>query len=229
MEEEIEFCIEVRKLCKRYNILFIADEVRMGCCKTGRFLSSDWMGPENKPDLVCLGKGITGGAYPASFVLGNNEVMTLFKPCQTGSTYGCTAMAVATVRAALAVYDEEQLQKRARAIHAQWVAETSTWTMPWFRYAPAFGADMNLMLDTAYEQRPEHITPRRLSLLCASKGLLVFPGFNGRVRLGVAMTISDEDLQKGFAILKEALEEIPLYGEIEGSEEGTLAISKIFN
>lgn len=229
MEEEINFCIEVRKLCKRYNVLFIADEVRMGCCKTGKFLSSDWMGPENKPDMVALGKGISGGAYPASFVLGNDDIMTLIKPCQTGSTYGCTAMAVAAVRAALSVYDEEKLEERARDIHAKWVAETSTWTFPYLRYAPAFGADMNLFLNVEYQNRPENVTPRRLAMLCGSKGLLVFPGFNGRLRLGVALTISDEVLLQGFRILKEALEELPEYGEIEGSEEIALGIAKVFN
>ncbi|KAF7557738.1 hypothetical protein G7Z17_g474 [Cylindrodendrum hubeiense] len=219
MEEEINFCIEVRKLCKKYNILFIADEVRMGSCKTGRFLSSDWMGPENKPDMVTLGKSISGGAFPASFVLGPDEVMTKMKPYHSVSTFSMSSMAVAAVQAALKVYEEDNLQQRARDIHAKWAAETSTWNFPYLRYAPGFGADLNLLLDEEYQNRPENISPRRLSLLCVSKGLLVFPGANGRVRLGVALTISDEDLFQGFKILKEALDELPLYGDIEGSEE----------
>ncbi|CAG9982338.1 unnamed protein product [Clonostachys byssicola] len=219
MDEEINFCIKVRQLCKKYNILFIADEVRMGSCKTGKFLSSDWMGPENKPDMITIGKSIAGGAYPSSFVLGPNEVMNKMKPYHSVSTFSMSVMACAAVRTALRVYEEEGLADRARAIHEKWVKETSTWNFPWLRYAPAFGADLNLLLDPEYEKRPENISPRRFSLLCASKGLLVFPGPNGRVRLGVALTISDEDLLKGFQILKEALEELPLYGEIEGSEE----------
>jgi 4-aminobutyrate aminotransferase-like enzyme len=60
-EEELNFAIGVRQLCKKYNILFIADEVRMGSGKSGKFLCSDWMGPENKPDMVVMGKSITGG------------------------------------------------------------------------------------------------------------------------------------------------------------------------
>lgn len=228
MQEEVDFCIELQKLCKKFNILFIADEIRMGSCKTGKFLSSDWMGPEHKPDLVVLGKGISGGIYPASFVLGNNDTMTLIKSCQSRSTYGCTAMAVTAVRTALSVYEEERLQERARDVHAKWVAETSTWNFPYLRYAPAFGADLNLLLDVAYENRPEHVTARRLAMVCASKGLLVAAGFNGRVRLGVALTITDEELFEGFKILKQSLEELPLYGEIEGSEEGNLSIAKIF-
>ncbi|KAK1511207.1 uncharacterized protein CCOS01_14969 [Colletotrichum costaricense] len=217
--EEIDFCIGVWKLCKQYNILFIADEVRMGSCKTGRFLSSDWMGPEHKPDMVTMGKSISGGVWPTSFVLGPDEVMNKMKPYHSVSTFSMSSMAVTGVTTALDIYEEENLQQRARDIHAKWSAETSTWNFPWLRYCPAFGADLNILLDTEYESKPANITPRRFSLLCASEGLLVFPGPNGRIRLGVALTIPEEDLFQGFKILKKALEELPRYGEIEGSEE----------
>ncbi|EXF75578.1 hypothetical protein CFIO01_06314 [Colletotrichum fioriniae PJ7] len=186
MEEEIDFCIGVWKLCKQYNILFIADEVRMGSCKTGRFLSSDWMGPEHKPDMVTMGKSISGGVWPTSFVLGPDEVMNKMKPYHSVSTFSMSSMAVIGVTTALDIYEEENLQQRAQDIHAKWSAETSTWNFPWLRYCPAFGADLNILLDTEYESRSENITPRRFSLLCASKGLLIFPGPNGRIRLGVA-------------------------------------------
>ncbi|EQB53418.1 hypothetical protein CGLO_06855 [Colletotrichum gloeosporioides Cg-14] len=219
MEEEIEFCIGVRKLCKQFNILFIADEVRMGSCKTGRFLSSDWMGLEHKPDMVTMGKSISGGVWPTSFVFGPDEVMNKMKPYQSVSTFSMSSMAVTAVTTALQIYEEENLQQRARDIHAKWVSETSTWKFPWLRYCPAFGADLNILLDTEYQTRPEKITPRRFSLLCASKGLLVFPGPNGRIRLGVALTIPDADLFQGFKVLREALEELPHYEYIEGSEE----------
>jgi ornithine--oxo-acid transaminase len=219
MQEEIDFCTKVRQLCKKYNVLFIADEVRMGSCKTGKLLSSDWMGPENKPDIVAIGKSITGGAYPASFVFGSDEIMTNVKPYHSLSTYSMTSMACAVVQASLGVWEEERIEQRALDIHSKWVKETSTWRFPYLKYASAFGADINLFLDEEYENREERISPRRFSLLCVSKGLLVYPGPNGRVRLGVALTVSDNDLYEGFRILKEALEELPLYGEIEGSEE----------
>ncbi|KAK1840825.1 hypothetical protein CCHR01_16534 [Colletotrichum chrysophilum] len=175
MEEEIEFCIGVRKLCKQYNILFIADEV--------------------------------------------HEVMDKMKPYQSVSTFSMSSMAVTAVTTALQIYEEENLEQRARDIHAKWVSKTSIWKFPWLRYCPAFGADLNILLDTEYETRPEKITPRRFSLLCASKGLLVFPGPHGRIRLGVALTIPDADLFQGFQVLREALEELPHYEYIEGSEE----------
>lgn len=104
MEEEIEFYISVRKLCKQYNILFIADEVRVGSCKTGRFLSSDWMGPEHKPDMVTMGKSISGGVWPTSFVFGPDEVMNKMKPYQSVSTFSMSSMAVTAVTTALQVF-----------------------------------------------------------------------------------------------------------------------------
>ena len=78
---------------------------------------------------------------------------------------------------------------------------------------------MNLFFDEAYAHHDTRITPRRFTLLCASKGLHAYPAHGGRVRLGVSLTISDEDLYRGFAILRSALEELPLYGEIELDRE----------
>lgn len=218
MEEEIEFCVKVRQLCRKFNILYIADEVRMGSCKTGKTLSSDWMGPENKPDMIAMGKSISSGAYPASFVLGPDEVMKRVKPYHSLSTFAATPMACAVVNASLDVWEQEGLEQRARDIHLKWTAEIASWSFPYLQYATAFGADMNLFFDETYAQREENITPRRFTLLCASKGLHVYPAPGGRVRLGVALTISDEDLYRGFAILKASLEELPLYGNIELDE-----------
>ncbi|KAF9873935.1 hypothetical protein CkaCkLH20_08669 [Colletotrichum karsti] len=219
MEEEIEFCIQVRQLCKKYNILYIADEVRMGACKTGKTLSSDWLGPENKPDMIVMGKSISGGAYPASFVLGSDEVLTNVKPYHSLSTIASTPMACAVVEASLDIWETENLPQRALNIHKQWKKEISSWSFPYLRYATAFGADMSLFLNEEYETREEKITARRLMLLCANKGLLVYPAPRGRVRLGTALTISNEDLLEGFRILREALTELPLYGDIELDEQ----------
>lgn len=187
----------------------------MGSCKTGRLLSSDWLGPDNKPDMIIMGKSISSGAYPASFVLGPDPVMKKVKPYHTLSTFAGTPMACAVVNASLDIWEEESFEERAQDIHQKWIIEISSWNFPYLRYATAFGADMNLFFNEDYANRPENITPRRFTLLCASKGLHVYPAPGGRVRLGVALTISDEDLYKGFSILKSALEELPLCGEIE--------------
>lgn len=121
MEEEISFCVGVRKLCKQYNVLFIADEIRMGSCKKGTFLSSDWMGTEHKPDIMTMGKSISGGVWPTSCVFGLDEVMNKMKPYQSVSIFSMSSMAVIAVTTALGIYEEEKLQQRSRGIHSKWV------------------------------------------------------------------------------------------------------------
>ncbi|KAH1590486.1 hypothetical protein KXX34_004850 [Aspergillus fumigatus] len=210
-EEELNFAIGVRQLCKRYNILFIADEVRMGSGKTGKFLCSDWMGPENKPDMVVMGKSITGGAYPASYIFGNHEVMDLIGGYEPVATFGMAPAAIAATRATLEIIDEEKLVDRATWIGQVWKKETAGWSMPWLDYTTNRGADLGLYLKRTRNPR---LTTRRLSMLCLHKGILTYPD-GDRVRMGVALNIPEADLLRGMAILKEALLELDDYDEIE--------------
>ncbi|KAH7120365.1 pyridoxal phosphate-dependent transferase [Dactylonectria estremocensis] len=211
-EEELDFAKSVRQICKKYNVLFISDEVRQGAGKTGKFLSSEWMGPENKPDMVTMGKSISGGAYPASFVLGSNEVMTLVKPYQSASTFAMAPQANAAVLATLEVIDEEKLIERALYLEAKWKETTATWSIPFVRYYTSRGGDMNLVIDESFKG----VSARRIARLAYQKGALMYSQ-PGRVRLGVALTITDEEFEKGMAILKETLEEVQDYASIPGS------------
>ncbi|KAJ6188707.1 ornithine aminotransferase [Penicillium mononematosum] len=210
-EEELNFVIGVRQLCKKYNILFIADEVRMGTGKTGKFLCSDWMGLENKPDLVVMGKSITGGAYPASYIFGNNEVMDLVGGYESVATFGMAPAAIAATRATLKIIDEEKLVDRATWIGQVWKKETADWNMPWLDYVTNRGADLGLYLKRTGNPR---LTTRRLSMLSLHKGILTYPD-GDRVRMGVALNIPEADLRRGISILKEALLELDDYEEIE--------------
>lgn len=186
----------------------------MGAAKTGRFLSSEWLGPECKPDIITMGKSITGGAFPASYILGTKEVMSLVGPYETASTFAMSPMAVAVTQAALGIIDDENLLQRATSIGKQFEEVASTWKHPFIEFTTARGADLNIKLVANYPNT--RVTARRIALLCYHKGLLVFP-LTGRVRMSVAMTITDELLQKGFAILKEALDEVTEYDSIPGS------------
>lgn len=101
----------VRDICTKNNVLFIADEVQTGLARTGRFLCVDH---ENvKPDLLILGKALSGGMYPVSAVLANDEVMLTIKPGEHGSTYGGNPIACKVARAALEVLIEENLTENA--------------------------------------------------------------------------------------------------------------------
>lgn len=170
------------------------------------------MGPENKPDMVTMGKSISGGAYPASFVLGSNEVMTLVKPYQSASTFAMAPQANAAVLATLRAYDEENLVERALHIQTKWKETTSSWKIPFVKYYTSRGGDMNIVVDESFKG----VTARRIARLGYQKGALMYSQ-PGRIRLGVALTITDEEMDKGLAILKEALDEIQSYAGIPGS------------
>ncbi len=95
------------ELCKKYNVLFVADEVQTGLGRTGKLLACDH---ENvKPDILILGKALSGGVYPVSCVLANNEIMLTIKPGEHGSTYGGNPIAAKVAIAALDVIQEEKL------------------------------------------------------------------------------------------------------------------------
>jgi len=104
----------VRRLCTQYNVLMIADEVQTGLCRTGAMLAVDHEGV--KPDLVVLGKALSGGVYPVSAVLASDEVMLTIRPGEHGSTYGGNPLGCAVAIAALEVLVNEKLAQNAAAM-----------------------------------------------------------------------------------------------------------------
>ena len=101
----------VRKLCDKYNVLFIADEVQTGIARTGKMLATDY--EDAKPDILILGKALSGGVFPVSAVLANDDVMLCIKPGEHGSTFGGNPLACAVAKAALEVVIDEDLAKNA--------------------------------------------------------------------------------------------------------------------
>jgi ornithine--oxo-acid transaminase len=101
----------IRALCDKYNVLMIADEVQTGLCRTGKMLACDYAGV--KPDVLVLGKALSGGVLPVSAVLANNEVMLTIKPGEHGSTYGGNPLACAVAMEALKVLVDENLAENA--------------------------------------------------------------------------------------------------------------------
>ena len=101
----------VRDLCNKYNVLFIADEVQTGIARTGKMLATDY---ENaRPDILILGKALSGGVFPVSAVLADDSIMMCIKPGEHGSTYGGNPIANKVVMAALEVVKDENLCKNA--------------------------------------------------------------------------------------------------------------------
>ena len=105
------YLAEAKKLCEKYDVLFIADEIQTGIGRTGKILAVDY---ENvKPDILILGKALSGGVYPVSAVLANDNVMGVIKPGQHGSTFGGNPVAAAVAIEALQVIKDENLAENA--------------------------------------------------------------------------------------------------------------------
>lgn len=105
---------QAKELCEKHNVLFMADEVQTGIARTGKLLAVDH---ENvRPDVLILGKAISGGVYPVSAVLADDEIMNVIKPGQHGSTFGGNPVAGAVAIAALQVIEEEKLAENAEAL-----------------------------------------------------------------------------------------------------------------
>ena len=101
----------IRTLCDKYNVLFIADEVQTGIARTGKMLATDF--EEARPDILILGKALSGGVLPVSAVLADDEIMMCIKPGEHGSTYGGNPLACAVAKAALEVIKDENLEDNA--------------------------------------------------------------------------------------------------------------------
>jgi ornithine--oxo-acid transaminase len=121
-----DYMLKANELCNKYNVLFIVDEIQTGIARTGSLLAvcgncsceykCEKQSTYATPDILILGKALSGGAYPVSAVLANNSIMNVIKPGQHGSTFGGNPIAAAVAIAALKVVNEEQLIKNARVL-----------------------------------------------------------------------------------------------------------------
>ena len=189
------------------NILFIADEVRQGAGKTGKFFSFQHLGDDVKPDIVAMGKLITGGFYPQSFIMGMDTIMASVGPYEMASTYGFSPLAIAAADATIEVFDDENLVERAVHLGDLWREAVESWHHPLVDYVAQIGADSNLIL--------RGVKPSRVAALCMHRGLFVYSKANG-LRLSFVMNIAGELLLRGSAILRSCLDDINNYGSIEG-------------
>lgn len=207
VEEERVYARGVYDLCKQYNVLFIADEVRQGAGKTGKFLSYEHLGEDCKPDVVTMGKSITAGVYPQSFILGHNKVMSLIGPFEMASTFGYTPLGIAAAQATIETIETENLLDRASELGRKWKAIVEGWNHPKVNYVFVMGADSNLFL--------HHTDGPRFAALCMHKGLFSHPRPDG-LRLSFPLIMTDAELEAGAAIIREALDEVDQYQAIPG-------------
>jgi ornithine--oxo-acid transaminase len=186
------------EMCKANNVLFIADEVQTGIARTGKLLACDH--EEVRPDVLILGKALSGGAYPISAVLADDDIMLTIKPGEHGSTFGGNPLAARIAVAALEVIKEENLAERAekmgvifrdglKAIRSDMVAEVRGKGL------------LNAMVITPKNGK----TAWDVCIKMAELGLLAKPTHDHIIRFAPPLVIEEEDLKKALQIVETAL------------------------
>ena len=178
------------ELCKKYNVLFIADEVQTGIARTGRLIACHH---ENvQPDILILGKAISGGMYPVSAVLANDEIMNVIKPGQHGSTFGGNPIACAVAVAALNVVEEENLSERAEELGQIFRSEIDKLIEKTDLITKVRGK--GLLNAILINDTPESSTAWNLCLQLKENGLLAKPTHGNIIRLAPPLVITEEQL-----------------------------------
>lgn len=188
------------ELCKKNNVLFIADEVQTGIARTGRMLCCDY---ENvHPDILILGKAISGGVLPVSAVLANNDIMLTIKPGEHGSTYGGFPLACKVAVAALQVVKEEDLVRK-----AEYLGEIFRHVVRSF-HSPIVSCVRGKGLLNAIVIEPRNGKEAwDVCLALAENGLLAKPTHRHIIRLAPPLVITEAELNEALEIIEKTLKQ----------------------
>ena len=190
-----------KELCDKYNVLFIADEVQTGIARTGKFLACHH--EKVQPDILILGKALSGGMYPVSAVLANNNVMDVIHPGQHGSTFGGNPLACAVAIAALEVVIEENLAERAEHLGTMFRQEMQKIIEQTDLIHGVRGKGLlNAILINDSQDSP---TAWNLCLQLKEKGLLAKPTHGNIIRLAPPLVMNEEQMLECLTILKETI------------------------
>ena len=184
------FLKNASELCKKNNVLFVADEVQTGIARTGKLIACHH---ENvQPDILILGKALSGGMYPVSAVLANNEIMNVIKPGQHGSTFGGNPIACTVAIAALNVVEEEKLSERAEELGKLFRAEIEKVIEKTDLITKVRGK--GLLNAILINDTPQSSTAWNLCLQFKENGLLAKPTHGNIIRLAPPLVITEEQL-----------------------------------
>lgn len=204
---DADYLSKVHDLCKKYNVLMIADEIQTGIARTGKLLCIEHSNV--KPDMVLLGKAISGGVTPVSAVLSSKEIMLCVEPGTHGSTYGGNPLSCAVAIAALEVVKDEKLTERAAFLGEKLrkglepLIESGIVTT-----VRGKGLLNAIIIDSS---KANGRSAWDLCLIMKEKGLLAKPTHDTIIRLAPPLVISEEDIEKGLKIISEAVAELPNY------------------
>ena len=176
----------VREICTRHNVILILDEIQTGLGRTGRLLAEEHEGIE--ADLTLIGKALSGGFYPVSAVLSNDEILGVLKPGEHGSTFGGNPLACAVARAALKVLIEEGMVENAHAMGARFLAGLRQINSPAVKEVRGRG----LMI--AIELLPQAGGARRYCDALRLRGVLCKDTHDHTIRVSPALAITGDEI-----------------------------------
>lgn len=194
------------ELCKKYNVLFIADEVQTGIARTGRLIACHH--EDVQPDILILGKALSGGMYPVSAVLANDDIMNVIKPGQHGSTFGGNPIACAVAVAALDVVEEEKLSERAEELGILFRSEIEKLIEKTDLITKVRGK--GLLNAILINDTPESKTAWNLCLKLKENGLLAKPTHGNIIRLAPPLVITNQELMDCVNIIQKTILEFEI-------------------
>lgn len=207
-----DYLSKCKALCREANALFIADEVQTGLARTGRLLAvcgkCNCKGfcenkYETRPDILILGKALSGGVYPVSAVLADDEVMLCIKPGEHGSTYGGNPLACKVAVEALKVLEEERLDDNARFLGKYLRQQLRKIDSKLIKLVRGKG----LLNAIVINDTPESSTAWNICLKLRDKGLLAKPTHGNIIRLAPPLVITKQQLDECIEIIRKTFEE----------------------
>ena len=187
-----------KALCEERRVLFIGDEIQTGLSRTGKLLACDH---ENvRPDILILGKALSGGVMPISAVLADDEIMLTIAPGEHGSTYGGNPLACAVAIASLEVLKEEKLAERAAELGIYFRSALNTLTHPAIKQVRGKGLLNAIVID-----HPKDNAADILCLELLKNGLLAKPTHGDKIRFAPPLVISKEELEDAIRIIQKSL------------------------
>ena len=190
-------------LCKEKNVLFIADEVQTGLCRTGKMLACDH---ENvRPDILILGKALSGGMYPISAVLADDEIMLCIKPGEHGSTYGGNPLAARVAITALQVLKDEKLAENAAKLGVIFRAEMQKLVDKYDMVELVRGKGL---LNAVVIKPTDKLKAWDVCLAMKENGLIAKPTHEHIIRFAPPLVINENQLLESVEIIKKTIEQL---------------------
>lgn len=190
---------KVRELCTKYNVLFVADEVQTGIARTGKMLACNY--EQVKPDILILGKALSGGVMPVSAVLANDEIMLTIKPGEHGSTFGGNPLACKVAQAALEVILEENLADNAYKMGEIFRSELKNINHPAIKEIRGKGLLNAIEIDNSSNEN----LAWDICFKMMKNGLLAKPTHGNIIRFAPPLIITQEEIAKAIQIIKMSL------------------------